>query len=611
MRPAGVVAGLCLLVSAPAVRAVPLDAVPVGREWHVASLEIEGTDTVSGSRLRDAMLTKERAWYRFWEIWRPRPPFDPITFRADIDRLRQVYRNEGFYEAHVSADVDVPEEGDAVGVVVHVDEGPPVHVGTVRVVMHGADLGARARKVLLGSVPVTPGDRFTQADYARVATLLRTYYREHGFARADVERHATVDLRDHRVAVEYRVASGPPSVFGKVTVAGTESVDPAVVRRELAFRPGQPFRQSLVDRTRENLVALRLFKSVRVTEEGGADDPTVGVGVRVAEGPSHEVRLGIGYDTDEQIRGIASWRDYDFFGGARQLGFTARASFVRRTITADFLQPHFPGPKDRVQVFLSESQEDEDAYTNDRSRFMPRLEWAALPQVTPYAFYRIEYDSLSGVNAAIRRAIPDIAPANGFLSGLGFGVDVTTADDLLDPSRGWVANASVEPVGGFLGGSFSFLRVVAEGRRYQPLPARFLAAFRLRAGAADPIAGGDEIPLFERFYAGGLNSVRGYDRRRVGPKIDDEPIGGRSLAEVSAELRHPITEKFGAAVFLDGGQVSVRSWHPPFDDLQWGTGFGVRYTSPVGPIRVDLGFPLERPPGDPAWQVHVSIGQTF
>src|SRR5439155_12678969 len=129
--------------------------------------------------------------------------------------------------------------------------------------------------------------------------------------------------------------------------------------------------------------------------------------------------------------------------------------------------------------------------------------------------------------------------------------DYNSADDPLDPTRGWAALATVEPVGAFLGGDFSFVRAVIEGRRYQPLPERFGLAMRARLGAADPIAGSREIPLFERFYAGGINSVRGYERRHVGPFLGGDPIGGRSLVEGSIELRHPITEKLGGALFLD------------------------------------------------------------
>jgi outer membrane translocation and assembly module TamA len=203
------------------------------------------------------------------------------------------------------------------------------------------------------------------------------------------------------------------------------------------------------------------------------------------------------------------------------------------------------------------------------------------------------------------------APKNSVLSGLGFGADWNTTDDLLDPTRGFVTSGTVEPVGGFLGGDISFVRVVGEGRVYKPLVGRLLGAARLRLGAAEPLDGTSEIPLFERFFAGGLNSVRGYGRRRIGPLADDEPIGGRSLVETALELRHPITDTLGAAVFVDAGQVSLKSFDFPFGHLRYGSGVGARYKSPVGPLRVDLAFPVQPPDGDQRWQIHVNLGGTF
>jgi outer membrane protein assembly complex protein YaeT len=601
---------LAIVVPGRPARAVQLDALDPAREWRLRALEFRGVESISKEELRKTMATKARPWYAVWELWRPLPELEPVTFRADLERVRQLYRNRGHYEVRVDHDIELPAEGDAVKAVVWVEEGPVVRVEDVAVSLAGVPLAAGERDRLLAHLPLVRGAAFTQDAYERTFTVLRTYYREHGFARVAVERKAVVDVGRRAASVTFAVDSGPPAVFGDVSVSGTRAVDPDVVRREIEFQPGQPFRQSLVERTRANLVALRLFRSIRIDEDPGRD-PRVDVRIQVVEGPSHEVRLGVGYDTEEQIRGLASWRDYDFLGGGRQLGFAARASFLRRTILADFVQPHVPGLRDRVRVLASEDQEDEDAYNNDRTRLSPRIEWQALPTLVPYAFYRVEYDSLSSVDPLVRAQFPAIAPHNGLLSGLGFGVDFNTTDDPLDPSVGWGASASVEPVGGVLGGKFSFVRALVEGRRYQPLVGRFLGAFRLRLGAEDPIAGDTDVPLFERLYAGGINSVRGYGRRRVGPLVDDKPIGGRTLVEASAEVRHPVTEKIGVAVFVDAGQVSLRSFDFPFGDLRYGSGFGVRYKSPVGLLRLDLGFPVEPPPGDQRWQVHVSVGQAF
>jgi outer membrane protein assembly complex protein YaeT len=600
--------------------AVQIDALDVAREWHLRSLDFRGDLVISKSDLREAMITKARPWYEAWRVWKPPNEFDPVTFKNDLTRLRQLYRNRGYYHATIEHDLELPAEGDAVRAVVYLEAGPAVRVADVAVTLRGTPLPHDQERLLLDRLPLVRDDVFSTERYERTVTYLRSYYREHGFARVRVTEHADVDVRRDTALVRFDVESGPPCVFGELRIEGSVLVDPDVIRNEAAFEEGQPFKQSLVERTHEHVVALRLFRSVRVQESKG-DGPRVDVFVKVVDGPHHEVRFGVGYDTEEQIRGLASWRDYDFFGGARQLGFAARASDIRRTIVADFLQPHVPGKDDRIRLLISQDEEDEDTYTNDRSRVIPRIEWRALPDLTSYAFYRIEYDSLSDVNEFVVKYRSDIAPKNAVISGFGLGVDWSAVDDLIDPSRGWMASAVVEPVGGLLGGDISFVRLLSELRRYQPLWFDFGGAARVRLGTAEPYAGTKDVPLYERFYAGGVNSVRGYGRRRLGPfdiarpglppvHIND-PIGGLSLVETSVELRHPVTEKIGGAVFVDGGELSENSFDFRWGHLRYGAGFGARYKSPVGPLRFDVGFPFQPPKGDAHWQVYVSIGQTF
>ena len=599
---------LAVVAARPAaVGAVPLDALDPARAWRLGALRFEGAQALKRESLLDVMLTKPRPWFA---LWRRAPPFDPVTFRNDLERLRQLYRSRGYYTARVGEDVELPAAGTLLTAVVYVAEGAPVHVDRVDVDLRGATLPEPERAALMTHLPLARGDVFTQDAYDRTFTVLRTYYREHGYARAEVTKAARVDVAAGTAAVAYGVDSGPACVFGEATIEGTRGVDPAVVRRELPFGPGDPFRQSALERARANLAATNLFSTIRIDEDQTAE-PRVDVRIRVTEAPPHEIRLGVGYDTDEQVRGLASWRDYDFLGGGRQLGFSGRVSRIRRSLGADFLQPHFPGRQDRLRLLALEQQEDEPSFTVDRSRGSPRLEWQPADRLLVYGFYRFEYDSLSDVPDAVRRALPHGAPSNGLLSGFGFGTDYNATDDPLDPTRGWAATALVEPVGGFLGGDFGFIRLSGEGRIYRPLVGRFGGAARLRLGLADPYGARDEVPLFERFYAGGINSVRGYERWRVGPLVDDDPIGGRSVVEWSLELRHPITEQLGGALFLDAGQVSRSSFDIPFGSLRYGTGFGVRYKSPVGPLRVDLGFPVQPPDDDPRWQVHVSVGAAF
>jgi outer membrane translocation and assembly module TamA len=169
-----------------------------------------------------------------------------------------------------------------------------------------------------------------------------------------------------------------------------------------------------------------------------------------------------------------------------------------------------------------------------------------------------------------------------------------------------------DQAGKLWGGDFRFYKITAEGKKYHLLGWQTVLAGRLKIGIADTFGSRTNIPLYERFYAGGEKSVRGYGRRKLGPlNASGDPLGGLSLIEGSVELRRPLWQALGGAVFLDFGQVSLDPLDLPVDDLKFAAGVGVSYTTPIGPLRFDIGFPFDPPQGEQAWQIHFSIGQFF
>jgi len=584
-----------------------LDALDPTRDWRVRHVRIAGNQAIPTRRLRDVMVTRARPWYKFW---RSHASFDPVAFGTDLGRIEDLCRRNGYYHALVDQDVEVPAGGDVVTAVVDVEEGPPVQVVNVDVGLSGVALEPRERERLLDELPLKPGAIFTEEAYNAVAVRLRTFYRERGHARVTVAKRATVDVHTNTATAVYRVESGPECVFGEVRVEGAEKVAEPVIRREVAFTRDRLFEASRLDYTRDNLLALKLFRTVSVHEEPGVE-PRVDVLVRVKEQPPREVGFGVGFDTEEGLRGSANWRHWNFLGGARQLGAKVKASFLEQAIAADFLQPHFPVAESRTAILFGQARQEEDTFTLDRTRVGPRIDFQVTPALTAYVSHRYEYDALSDVDDAIEARLPGLAPGDGYLSGLALGLQWKGTDAVKKPAQEWATLVSVEPAGGFLGGDFEFVRLTWEGRAYRRLLGRLAGASRLRLGAVEPVGSSEEIPLFERFYSGGINSVRGYGRRRIGPRINDNPIGGRTLVEMSVELRHPVRDHFTGVVFLDAGQVTLDSYDFPLDDLRYGTGFGVRYDSRVGPISFDLGFPVQPTGDDQHWQVHVSLGSTF
>jgi outer membrane protein assembly factor BamA len=418
------------------------------------------------------------------------------------------------------------------------------------------------------------------------------------------------------VTVRYGVRRGIPAVFGTTFVTGTDQVAVRLVRREIAFRPGDPYDPAKLDETQARIFGLRLFRSVVVRPRNLADESgTLDVAVTVVEGPPRVLIAGIGYGLEDEVRGQLRWQHYDFFGGGRQLGFRLKGSAIEQAVEGEFRQPYFLHPDQTFIAPLTQLRDDEPSFTLAQIRFAPRIERKLRPQLHVALGYNVEYDDLSDVSDATIDRLEggrDAYVGRGLVSSLTGVLERNTTADLLDPREGSVVNLTIEQAGGPWQGAYSFYTAVVDAKKYVPLPGRRTLAGRFRIGTGDGFGQSRDLPLFRRFFAGGINSTRGYDRSLAGPLNDnDTPVGGRSLLEASVELRTPIYGPLGGVVFFDVGEVRRKPASYTLGDLMFGAGIGVRYHTIVGPLRVDLGFPFEPPPGQPSWQVHFSIGQAF
>jgi outer membrane protein insertion porin family/translocation and assembly module TamA len=605
---------LCLLLMVVLLWGSPLCALTVEdldphQEWKIKSITITGNEHVPTQALQAELVVKTRSWYT---PWRPLPPFDPGTFATDLDRLKRFFQAHGYYEAQVSYDLQVDWTTHIVSIQVTIHEGEPVYVTELGFNITDQPEFVPAVEALRPSLSISEGKVFAEDDYQQAEAKIKEFFLDQHRGRVAVERAAQVIVEQHAARVHYTVTVGPATVFGDTRVEGTVQADPYLVTRELVYQPGEPFSAKAVEQSRKNVLKLDLFSSVRFLQEDSPADPSIiPMRVKVEEKPFHEWKLGAGYGTEDELRGQIRWRSNNWFGGGRQLSVDVKASSINRQIEVTFLQPHFLGARNRFSLSFLPQQVDEPGYLLNGTRLQPRLERDFSETLTGYAAYRLEYDRLNNVNPATIAVLKEFT-RKGFLSGFGLGLVWTTTDDPLNPKRGGVVSFSGDQVGGFLGGDFNFFRLQGEAKKYTLITAQTVLAMRLKLGFADPFDGSTEVPLFERFFAGGANSVRGYGRHRLGPLSSaDDPVGGRSLIEGSLELRHPLFANLGGALFLDFGQVSLDSFDVPIDDLRYALGFGVSYTTPIGPLRLDLGFPLRPPHGDQPWQVHFSIGQFF
>jgi len=595
-----------VLFPVSAIRAVAMtaDDLRIDTQWKLVRLIIKGNKALAESELTKTMQTKARPPYLFWREF---PDFDPDAFKSDIERLQRLYHSRGYYHSKVTYDLET--KGALVDAIVTIKEGPQTSVSVVEVLVNGRP----ADPEVVAMVPLAKGSPFTEAAYQSGESAVRGYFLDRGHGRAKVERSAEVDTHLNLARIHYKAESGPLTFFGETTIVGSHDVEPYIVAREIAYKPGELFSPKKIADSRKKILGLSLFSAVDFTPDLDAKDQSVlPITVRVTEKPPHDIKLGGGYGTQDEFRVSAQWADHNFIGDAREITFMAQYSTIESAGEVKLLQRHFPSLDQDVLIDAKLNYETERPFDLAAVQVLPLLQEHFSSTLSGSAGFRTEWFKVTDVDPAAVREIGGVR-SDGILLGPTAQVSWNTTENPLNPTQGAITTVNAEQAGSIWGGQANFYEFTGEVRKYTSIGWDTVFANRLKLGFADAIGPTSEgVPIFERFYSGGPGSVRGYGRWDIGPRsVDNVPLGGLSLLEGAFELRRPLFDGLAGALFVDFGDVSVRKFHPPVTDLKFGSGPALMYNTPVGPVRLDLGLPFQKPRRDQAWQIYFSIGQYF
>lgn len=520
----------------------------------------------------------------------------------DLERLREVLRSEGYYDAALSYRVATDERPIKVTIEVEpgtryklaafaIDYAPPAPEETAR--PKPADIG------------IKPGMPARAPDVRDAETKAVAWLRERGYPFAkSAGLKATVRHEQDEMTVQLTLNAGPRALLGALTVSGLKSIEEDYIRRIVAWPEGEPFDQRKLNDARAVLNATGLFSSVKVSNPDAVPpDGRLPVAIEVAESPQRSIGAGLSYSTDVGFGGNVFWEHRNFFGRNETVNFSITGAQIEQVGKMTFRKPAF---LQREQALLATAQianRDTDAFEQQSVAGTVSLERPLFEKWRGTAGISASYDILKDEDGEQQFK----------LFGLPVSMTRSTADNPLNPTRGTVVDLNATPYAGASNDPVSFLRMSAGGSAYYSVDkeSRFILAGRTRVGS---IVGEktDVLPADKRFYAGGGGSVRGYEYQKVGPLDDeDDPTGGRSLVEFGAEIRIRVTETIGVVPFIDGGMVTEESY-PSFDEpLLWAGGLGLRYYTGFGPVRFDIAFPINGRKEDDLFQFYISFGQAF
>ncbi|MGV8074156.1 MAG: autotransporter assembly complex family protein [Syntrophobacteraceae bacterium] len=536
---------------------------------------------------------------------RPPPTVNLLRYRAeeDIPVIMKALRSRGYYAAKVEIEID--EASRPLLITFQVAPGPLFVFSGVDITIcgmekeHGITLPSAN---MLGLKKGDPAKARTVLD-AQEKLLSRIASQGRPFPRV-LDRRVVVDHSSREVSVTFEINPGPSARFGNTAVTGLQSVAEDFVLKKITWLRGQEFNGDLLPRFQQKLIKTGLFSIVRVSHADHPDeDGMLPVSVELTERKQRTVKAGLKYGADEGIGGKIAWEHRNLLHHGERFSFGVEASQIILALESRFNKPFFFSDRQSLDVNFKLGQDDTDVYTSES------IDAGAIVD------RQLKEKLIFGAGLGFRQAQVDQMDQREDYSlfYLPAHLDWNSTDDLLNPSRGVKFSVRVAPYYDLVKSNRGFLKGFLNFNHYWEVLDHPYVLFAARTAMGSII--GDEtkaIPADLRFYAGGGGSVRGYPYQMIGPIINGKSIGGRSILELSGEFRFKVTETFGFVAFVDGGNAYESNYPDLSHPIRWGAGAGLRYYTAFGPLRLDVGMPVNPPSNvsDP-FQIYISIGQAF
>lgn len=522
-----------------------------------------------------------------------------------------VLRAEGYYAYTVEPDV---LDGEPPRAVVKITPGPAFVIADPRIDWSGTPPDEGTRQRAAASMRLTQGEPGRSADVVGAEGRIVAQVAKLGYADAAAEpREVIVDHADHTLRPAFRIASGNLVHMDGVEVVTKGRTNPAWVSHLAPWKAADVYDPEDVAELERRLRDTSVYDSISVSLAGPEKATPEGlrpVVVTLADRRSRTIEASAGYSTSEGSGVDVRWSRYNRLKRADTTTYAVKFAKLEQRLGAEISLPHWRRPQQTLKLNSSVFRNDTDAYNETGATV--GVDLTKRRQTTSYRTFGVSLD-LSQTKEQISR--------NGSIAGRRLNLATFAglaayawdfSDNILDPKRGWRLEARGEPTYVVGDTTLPYLKLTTQGSVYLPFGkgASTVLASRVKLGA---IVGGGipEVPASRRFFAGGGGSVRGYAYQAIGPRLtDNTPQGGVSLIETSFELRQKITSKWSGVAFIDAGAIGSDKT-PRREDFRAGAGFGIRYDLGFGPIRADIAAPLGRRKGDPAFQIYLSIGQSF
>ncbi len=581
-----------------------------GKKLSIERIEIVGNRFHSSKAILKAMDTTTKGFFSFIT--------DSGTFKKDVldNDLRKIeglYQNNGFLDSKVYDPV-VRRGKKGLILSIRIEEGRQYRVGEIRF----AGESGIPEETLRKTVKLARGDLFNREVLLSDLLALTTLVNDEGYAQAlvspGVEKRKEYPVAD----VTYRFERGTKFHFGRVEISGNTKTRDRVVRRSLDVSDGRIYTATGLKTSKENLTRTSYFKDVKISTAPSTVPGEMDVKVDVQEGPTGTLSGGMGYSSLDKIFGVVQLSENNLFGMGWKASLNSQFGARRTTFSIDFRDPNLFDTDYSLLLSAYKTKATYSDYERKSTGARAGIGYNFTRFTNASISFRADATEIVSVgNVNVSQTLRDeFAKGLQHTRSISLNTTRNTTDRYIDPSRGYVQSGTLEYAGDPLGGDSQFFKYIANAKAFYPVIGSTVFSWNVLWGHTIPTVGGGEIPIFERFFLGGPYSVRGFRSRQLSPKDPNtgEPLGGNKELVGNLEFQFPLVTEisFKGVFFFDvGNSWAQGKWPWNGEQLRYAYGTGVRWYSPMGPLRFEWGWNINRPEGQPKSVMEFTIGTAF
>ena len=575
-----------------------------GPKGHIKKLVFKGNRKIKSSDLKKVMATKQ---WNIFSLLTKTGTLDEDALKNDIQILTAYYYDHGYLDAKISQPKIDLRDPKRIRIEIEIEEGPQYRLGTID---FKGDL-LTTKENLFKILKIKRNDVFSNSAIRREVSALTGEFANQGYAYVEINPETNIDSKNLLVHLTFEMDKKKRVSFEKIQVTGNTKTRDKVIRRELEVEEGEIYSVTGLNESRDRLKRTGYFKEADFTTSRGSTDEKINLDIKVEEAPTGALSFGVGYSSIESVLGSVVLSEQNLFGMGYHALLRVQLGMESNNFKASFTDPYFLGYPYSAGFDLYREQVGYfDTYSYKTLGGDLRLGKKLTKRIRLDSMYKLENVNVYDVTEDASRFIKEQEGKNT-TSALSVTFSMDTRDDFFVPTRGSRHSVLLQNAGGILGGDNYFVKIAGETSWFFPLPLSTVLNLRGRVGFIEPYSG-RKVPIYEKFFVGGLQTLRGFEYGRGGP-IDEngEPLGSEKMMAFNSELLFPLSREIGlrGAIFWDIGK-GFDKWSD-ITPLKTGVGVGIRWFSPLGPIHIDLGFNLNPKKGEKQRVFDFAMGTVF